>query len=116
MADQNDDINLKKAEQSAQYALMEQKMQEYRQKLIDMQNRIYQGKYQGVILKMKGDFNLIETTIDQNYYETASKAQLEKAILVCFTNLHSAIEQETKAITEQMQSEMSRFQLGQMPH
>lgn len=114
MADENDDINLKKAEQSTQYAMMEQKMQDYRQKLVDLQNRIYQGKYQGVILKMRGDFNLVETTIDQTYYETASKAQLEKAILVCFTNLHNAIEQETKAITEQMQNDMSRFQLGQM--
>lgn len=110
MADNNDDINLKKADQAAQYALIQERMATYRQKIVEVQNRDFQGRYQGISVKMNGNFDIVDVAIDQGYYETAGKSQLEKAILVCLSNLHNAIEQETKAITDQMQAEMARFQ------
>lgn len=111
MADDNDDINVKRARESADYVVLQERVEQYKAKLIDLQNKIYQGKYNGVSIQMKGDYTVINTSIDQSFYETASRNQLENSFLVCYTNLHSAITSEQKDVTEQMQNEISRFQM-----
>lgn len=108
MAD--DDINLKKARESADYAVIQSRVEEYKNRLMELQNKIYQGKYSGVTIKMKGDYRVLDTSIDQSFYETASREKIEQAFLICYTNLHDAVTNEQKAVTEQMQMEISRFQ------
>lgn len=105
-----EDENLKKASQSADYVMLQQRVEDYKAKLISLQNKIYAGKYQGINLKMKGNYTVIEDSIDQTYYETASRSQIEHALLICYTNLHQAIEAEQKEVTDQMQAEIARYQ------
>ncbi|MFA6829094.1 MAG: hypothetical protein WCR67_00060 [Bacilli bacterium] len=107
---EDEDINLKRARESADYAVLQDKVENYKTKLINIQNKEYQGKYQGINIKMKGDFTMLSTSIDQSYYETASCTQIEHGFLICYTNLHDAIVQEQKDITEQMQAEIARYQ------
>jgi DNA-binding protein YbaB len=98
----------------AEYAAMQNTLNLYKQKLDDLQKKIYQGRSQGVNIKMYGDYSIIETTIDQSFYEIASKAQIEKAYLNCLSNLHSAIETEKMNLQEQLNKEIERFRVEAM--
>jgi DNA-binding protein YbaB len=105
------DENLKKAKQAADLAVMQEKARVYQQKLLDLQNKEYQGKYKGLNLRMKGNYEVIDVKIDQSFYETAGKQEIEQAILVAYVNLHRAIETEQKELQDEMTNELQRMQV-----
>lgn len=108
------DENIKKAKQATSYAMMQDKAREYQEKILSLRNKDYQSKYKGLSIKMKGDYQLTEVKIDQNFYETAGKQEIEQAILVAFSNLHRAIEDEQKELQDQMTSDIQRMQMESM--
>ncbi len=110
MADNENDENLKKAKQAADMVRLQQKAQDYQQKLNDLMNKEYQGKYQGINVKMKGDSTLLDVRIEQSFYETAGKGQIEKAILTLFNNLHNAIQADQNALREELQMDIDSLQ------
>lgn len=107
----NDDENMKKAQQATDMVMMQDKLRDYQKKMEDLQNKVYQGNYQGMSIKMKGTYEIIEVHIDQSFYETAPKSLLEMSILTVSANLHRAIEADQKLLQEQMQNDLQRFQM-----
>lgn len=105
-----EDKNLERAKKSADAAVMQDRIKEYQDKLKDLQNKEYSGKYQGIKMVVNGDFRMQKVEINQAFYETCSKSQLETAILVCFSNIKEAIDSETRELSEQLQQEVMRFQ------
>lgn len=105
-----EDKNLEKARNSAEAAVMQDRIKEYQQKLKDLQAKEYSGKYQGIKLTLNGAFCMQKVEINQAFYETCSKSQLETAILVCYSNIKEAIDSEARELSEQLQQEMMRFQ------
>ena len=110
------DENLKKAKQAADLAVMQDKVRNYQQKLVDLQNKEYQGKYKGLSIRMKGSFEVIDVRIDQSFYETARKQEIEQAILITLNNLHQAVDDEQKDLQNQMTSDLQRIQAEAMNH
>ena len=106
----DEDKNLEKAKQSAQAAVMQDRIKEYQKKINDLSSKEYSGKYQGITIKMTGAYRMLSVEINQAFYETCSKSQLEMAFLVCYSNIKDAIEVEQKSLTDQLQQEMIRFQ------
>lgn len=109
MSEENDE-NLKKAKQAADMVLMQQKAQEYQQKLNGLFNKEYTGKYQGISVKLKGDSTLLDVKIDQSFYETASKEQIEKGFLILFNNLHNAIQADQNMLKDELQLDINALQ------
>lgn len=105
-----EDKNLEKAKASADAAVMQDRIKEYQAKINDLQNKEYSGKYQGITIKMNGAYRMISVDINQAFYETCSKSQLETSFLICYCNIKDAIETEQKSLTDQLQQEMIRFQ------
>jgi DNA-binding protein YbaB len=113
MADNENDENLKKAKQAADMVRLQQKAQDYQNKLNDLMNKEYQGKFQGISVKMKGDSTLLDVRIEQSFYETAGKGQIEKAILTLFNNPHNAIQADQNALREELQMDIDSMQREQ---
>lgn len=107
---ENDDENLKKAKQAADMVRFQQKAQDYQKKLDGLLNKEYQGKFQGISVKMKGDSSLIDVRIDQSFYETAGKGQIEKAIMSLFNNLQRAIQADQVALKQELQMDLDVLQ------
>lgn len=108
---ENDDNNLKKAKQAVDMAMLQDKAKDYQEQMAALQNKEYQGRYQGLTIKIKGDFTLLDVKIDQGFYETAGKNQLEHAILALFMNLKNAISTEQNELQQKLQSELERMQM-----
>lgn len=109
----NDDENLKKTKKAVDMLMLQQKARDYQDKLSKSMNKEYQGRYQGISMKMKGDFTLLDVKIDQSFYETASKSQIEQGIMALFRNLHNAISSDQEALKEELQMDISAIQKDQ---
>lgn len=109
----NNDENLKKAKQSTDLFMLQQKAKDYQDKMNSLTNKEYQGKYQGINMKMKGDGMVLEVKIEQSYYETASKSQIESGILRLTNNLHNAIVADQEVLKNELQLDLSAFQKEQ---
>ncbi len=105
-----EDENRKKAKQAADRYLLQTKAQDFQNKIKDLGRKEYQGKYKGITVKRRGDFTLISVSIDQGFYETAGKAQLETAIRTVRTNLRSAINSEREEVKANFQRDRDRIQ------
>ncbi len=110
----DNDENIKKAKQAADMVMLQNKAKDYQNKLNDLQGKEYQGKYQGLTIKMKGDHSILDVKIEQGFYETAGKGQIEKAILVLTNNLCGAIKADQDALQQQLQSDIERMQKDAM--
>ena len=107
------DENLKKAKQAADLAVLQQKARDYQDKLQALMNKEYQGKFQGINVRMKGDFSLLDVNIDQSFYETAGKGQIERAILQLFNNLHKAVNADQELLKNELQLDINAIQKEQ---
>lgn len=105
-----DDENIKNAEQAVKIAMLQDKAKEFQDKNQELQNKEYSGRYQGVNIVMKGTFEVVSIHIDQGYYETASKGQIELAFTKCLANLHEAVRTDIEDVTKQFQSDILRLQ------
>ena len=105
-----DDENIKKAKQAASMALLQSKAQEFQEKTIALQNKIYQGTVQGISITMKGSHEVIEVRIDQSFYETSGKGTMEIAIMRCLTNLHNAIVTDVEQLQKDVQSQLMEIE------
>lgn len=111
---ENDDQNLKKAKDAETYLMLQQKAKDYQDKLSALQNKEYQGRVFGVSISMKGSYEVFNVTIDQSFYETAGKEQIEKAFLTCLSNLHKAVESDQNTLRDELQSTITQFQKDNM--
>lgn len=109
----NQDENIKKAKQAADMFMLQQKAKAYQEKLDALANKEYQGKYQGISIKMKGDYSILDVQIDQSFYETASKGQIEHGILTLLCNLHNAIANDQTVLKDELQQDISFLQKSQ---
>lgn len=107
---ENDD-NLKKVKRAVSMAMLQDKAKDYQNQLAALQNKEYQGRYQGLTIKIKGDFSLLDVKIDQGFYETAGKGQIEHAILSLFMNLKNAITTEQTELQQKLQGDLERMQM-----
>jgi len=107
---ENDDENIKKARQAESFALLQSKAKDYQDKLTSLQNKEYQGKYFGVFIRMKGSFEVIDVRIEQAFYETAGKGQIEKAFLTCYGNLYRSIQADQDGLKQELQSDVDQIQ------
>lgn len=105
-----DDENMKKAKQASNMVMFQNKAKEYQNKINELQNKEYQGKFQGITIKMKGDFTVIDVRIDQGFYETAGKGQVEKAVFSLVNNLTAAIKQDQEDCQRLFQGDLERMQ------
>jgi DNA-binding protein YbaB len=103
----DEDNNVK---QQTDLFMLQQKAQDYQDKLNKLQNKEYQGKYQGVSIRQKGDGTILEVHIDQSFYETASKGQIEIAFFKLLNNLHTAVLNDQKSLQEELQMDIAAFQ------
>lgn len=111
--DDNQDENLKKAKQATDMFMLQQKAKDYQDKFTRIQNNEYQGKYKGISCKMKGDGTILEVHIDQSFYETASKGQIEAGIMRLINNLHSAVNADQDHLKNEIQLDINSFQKEQ---
>lgn len=105
-----DDENMKKSKQAVDFVMLQDKAREFQNKSNELQQKEYQGKYQGLTIKMKGDHSIVDCRIEQGYYETAGKGQLEKAITTLLTNLNTAIKQDQDDLQKELQGDIERMQ------
>ncbi len=105
-----DDQNIKNAKQAANLALLQSKAKEFQDRGVALQNKIFTGTYQGVTIVIKGSHEIIEVRIDQSFYETSAKGQMEIAIMRCLTNLNNAINNEINQLQQEMQMQLAEFQ------
>lgn len=104
------DDEMKKAEQATRLAMIQDKAQEFQFQANELQKREYQGRVQGINIVMKGNFEVINVHIDQSFYETASKGQIEIAITKCINNLHVAVQNDMNALSDEFQNYIARVQ------
>ena len=104
------DENIKKAKQAADMVMLQNKAKDFQDKMTALGNKEYQGRYQGLTIKMKGDHTLLDVSIDQGFYETAGKSQIEKAILVLCSNLNTAIKDDQEQLQRELQGDIERMQ------
>ena len=118
MSDDNHekDQNLGKAKQAADMVRLQQKAQEFQGKLTDLGNKEYQGKVQGISIKMKGDYTVLDVQINQDYYETASRSQMENAILKLLVNLRNAISNDQEMLKNELQMDLDLMKKEQNPY
>ena len=105
-----EDENIKKAEQATKMAMLQNRAKEFQDKNRELQNKEYQGRVQGINISMRGDFVVNNVHIDQSFYETASKGQIEIAITKCLANLHTAVQNDIELLAKQFQDEIVRMQ------
>ncbi len=105
-----DDQNIKNAKKAADLALLQNKAKDFQDRSVALQNKIFTGTYQGVTIVMKGSHDIIEVRIDQSFYETSGKGQMEIAIMRCLTNLNNAVNNEIQQLQQEMQRELAEFQ------
>ncbi len=106
----SEDENIKKSEQAVKLALLQDKAKEFQAKNQELQSKEYSGRVQGVNIVMKGTFEVISVHIDQTYYETASKGQIEIAFIKCLANLYEAVKTDIETVTKQFESDIMRMQ------
>ena len=104
-----DDENMKNAKRAADMVMLQNKARDFQEKMTALANKEYQGRYQGIEIKMKGDFTLINVHIDQSLYETGGKGQIEKAFFTLTSNLVYAIKQESEMMQKEFQEELMRM-------
>ena len=104
-----DDENMKNAKRAADMVMLQNKARDFQDKMTALSNKEYQGRYQGIEIKMKGDFTLINVHIDQSLYETGGKGQIEKAFFTLTNNLVNAIKQESEMMQKEFQEELMRM-------
>lgn len=104
-----EDNNEKQTKQAVDLLMLQQKAQDYQNKVVALGNKEYQGKYQGLSIRMKGDGTILEVRIDQGFYETASKAQMEQAFLTLSHNLHTAIVNDQTALQEEFKIDFGPY-------
>ena len=104
-----DDENIKNAKRAADMVMLQSKARDFQEKMTALSNKEYQGRYQGIEIKMKGDFTLINVHIDQSLYETGGKGQIEKAFFTLTNNLVNAIKQESEMMQKEFQEELMRM-------
>jgi len=113
MSDENDK-NLEKAKQAADMVRLQQKAQEFQSKLTELGNKEYQGKVQGITIKVKGDYTVLDVQINQDYYETASRSQMEGSILKLLVNLKNAITADQDLLRNELQMDLDLLKREQM--
>ncbi len=109
-----DDENMKKNKQALDLLMLQTKAREFQDKNNELQQKEYQGKYQGISIKMKGDHTVFDIHIDQGFYETAGKGQIEKAFLTLLGNLNNAIRQDQDNLQRELQGDIERMQKDSM--
>ena len=105
-----DDQNIKNAKKAADLALLQNKAKDFQDRSVALQNKIFTGTYQGVTIVMKGSHDIIEVRIDQSFYETSGKGQMEIAIMRCLTNLHNAIVTDVEQLQKDVQSQLMEIE------
>ncbi|MFA6586956.1 MAG: YbaB/EbfC family nucleoid-associated protein [Bacilli bacterium] len=111
MDNNSDDPNLDKAKTAADMAVLQSQIGEYKKKLADLQSKVYTGRYKGVTIQMRGDYTVVDVSLDQAVYETASKSMMEQSILICLSNLHLAAVNESKTLTDELQKMLQNYQI-----
>ena len=109
-----DDENIKKSKEAVDLLMLQTKAREFQNKSNELQQKEYQGKFQGVSIKMKGDRTVFDVHIDQGFYETSSKGQMEKAIISLLNNLNNAIKQDQDDLQRELQGDIERMQKDAM--
>ena len=109
-----DDENIKKSKEAVDLLMLQNKAREFQNKSNELQQKEYQGKFQGVSIKMKGDHTVFDVHIDQGFYETSSKALTEEAISTLMNNLNNAIKQEQDDLQRELQGDIERMQKDAM--
>lgn len=109
-----DDENIKKSKEAVDLLMLQNKAREFQSKSNELQQKEYQGKFQGISIKMKGDHSVFDVHIDQGFYETSSKGQMEKAIISLLNNLNNAIKQDLDDFQREFQSDIERMQKDAM--
>ena len=90
--------------------MLQDRARKYQEKLDELANKVYKGKRQGINIDLKGNFDIIDFKIDQSFYETSSKTQMEQAIIVCFTNLKRTIEQDQETLKNELNNDIMKMQ------
>ena len=70
-----EDENIKKAKQAVEFTMMQERAKKLQEQFSALSNKVYKGKRQGINIQMKGDYQVLDITIDQSFYETSSKTQ-----------------------------------------
>lgn len=105
-----EDENIKNAKQATEMAMLQERARKYQEKLTELSNKVYKGKRQGISIDMKGNYDVVDLKIDQSFYETSSKSQMEQAILVCLINLKRNIEQDQEVIKDELNNDIMKMQ------
>lgn len=88
---------------------------EQEDKVKELNGRLYTTKSRGVSIKIYGNYRVEEVSIDQNFFETASKSMLEKAIKDAYQSVYDLIRDEISTIQndsrEKMESLYKEIQL-----
>lgn len=109
-----DDENMKKNKQALELLMLQNKAREFQNKTQELQQKEYQGKFQGVFIKMKGDYSILDVRIEQGFYETAGKGQIEKAFTTLLNNLNNAVKQDQNDLQRELQGDIERMQKDSM--
>ena len=105
-----DDQNIKNAKQTTDMVMLQERAKRYQDKINELSNKVYKGKRQGISIDMKGNYEVTDFKIDQSFYETSSKTQMEQAIIICLTNLKRAIDLEAESIKNELQDDIRKMQ------
>ena len=109
-----EDENSEKAKQACEFTRMQERAKKLQEQFSALSNKVYKGKRQGINIQMKGDYQVLDITIDQSFYETSSKTQMEQALMICLTNLKQAIDLEQEQLKNSLQTEINKFQIDMM--
>lgn len=109
-----DDQNIKNAKQATEMAMLQEKARNYQSKMNELTNKVYTGRRQGINIEMKGNYEVVDIKIDQSFYETSSKLQMEQALIVCLTNLRRSIELDQESLKDELQNDITRMQVDAM--
>ena len=108
-----EDENIKKSKQAVDLLMLQNKAKEFQERSNNLLNKNYQGRVQGVTITMKGNHDIGEIHIDQSFYETAGKGELEIAFIKCLSNLNTAINNEQQELQNELQKEIIMMQQKQ---
>lgn len=108
-----EDENIKKSKQAVDLLMLQNKAKEFQERSNNLLNKNYQGRVQGVTITMKGNHDIVEIHIDQSFYETAGKGELEIAFIKCLSNLNTAINNEQQELQNELQNEIIMMQKKQ---
>lgn len=82
--------------------------------IAEIQNRDYSAKYKGLTITVKGSLKIVSVSIDQNFFEVASKDLLELAFTKAYSNVYTAITSDHEEISRQAQEELKAIQNGEI--